>query len=86
MVGRVATGYVIVRCHRFCQRNADFSFTCGDDGGARAAQRGCVTQMRAARKNAQLRIEKAPLRDDLSGVFNIRAQDQAAFRFRYPLQ
>ena len=65
-------------CHRFCQRNADFSFTCGDDVGARAAERGCVTQMRAARKNAQLRIEKACLRM-ISAAFSI-----SALRIRLP--
>ena len=75
MLGRIATGHLIIRCHRFGQGDADFSFTCGNENGARAAQRWGVTHMSAAGKNAQLGIAEARLLNDLSGVFNIRADD-----------
>ena len=80
LLGRRAVVHLVAGGHRLGQGDADLGFAGGDDAGARATERGGVAQMGAAHEDAQIGVEEARLPDDLGGVLDIRAQDQAAGR------
>ena len=78
ILGGIAATQFIGRGDRFGENHSHFGFTRGHDGGTSLAEGGRVTQMGAAGKHSQLRIEEARFDDDFGGIFDIGAQDEAA--------